>query len=529
MPKKMTAFLFGMMVPAAVLAEPVELRSTDGFITVEGEVVGFNGVMLVVETTVGAVSIPASEVACYGAACTELISSNDFGLSESDLQGVFSGVDVPSNLVPADDLTVTFGRPDFDVLFNRLAEAFAGADETSVVTDLTTAGVVRLQDAAGTEAVALTVNPESTAGDLNIMTVSTNGAGDLQYSASVDWALSQRPTHQLLGLKAFAVIVPGNITVDGITVEELAGIYAGEITNWSELGGQDTRILPLQLPAGATTRQDLIRTVMEPMGKTIADNILTMADEASISASVNQFPGSISVIDFDRLADNTTLGISGSCGVSVAPTPFNIASGDYPLLRPIMASYAQPSTRPLVQEFFDFAASEVVQGLIDQDGYINQTAVVQPELNKNLRLNALLNADLGDDERLAAVQMFQDLFPAERLSPTLQGGPTSGPEGAWNRAMFRQLKDLLKTEAYTGREILFVGFATSANGPEAAISISREAASEVRTAFAEYAPEMVLNNGLRLATRGFGSIAPATCYAGQISINAFSRVEVWVR
>lgn len=533
MKDKLTVFALGMLLPAAALAEPVALRSTDGFITVEGEVTGFNGVMLTVQTTVGPVSVPASEVACFGAYCTELFSNNDFGLSESDVQGVFAGEEGTSLAMASvtgqmDDLTVTFAGPDSADLYDSLAAAFAGSDATSVITDLSSTGVVRLQD--DSTAIALTAGAEDTGGDLQIATVSMNGAADLQYPTSSGWALTQQPTHQLLGLKAFAVIVPGNVTVDSITAEDLAGIYAGEITNWSELGGQDTQILPLQLPAGASTRQDLIRTVMEPLGKTIADNILTMADERSISASVNQFPGSISVIDFDSLSDNTILPVSGACGVGVAPTPFNIASGDYPLLRPVMASHGQQTNAPPVRAFFDFAASGAVQDRIGQAGYISQRAMLQPELDKNTRLNTLLNADLGDEERLAAVQMFQDLFPpADRLSPTFQGGPTSGPEGAWNRAMFRHLKELLETESYAGKEVIFVGFATSANGPEAAISISREAAEAVRSAFTEYAPETVLNNGLQLTTRGFGGVAPATCYAGQVSINAYSRVEVWVR
>lgn len=534
---KLTAFTLGMLLPAAAFAEPVALRSTDGFITVEGEVTGFNGVMLTVQTSVGSVSVPASEVACYGAYCAELFSSNDFGLSESDVQGVFAGEDAtsvaaavaPTATGSTDNLTVTFARPDLADLYDSLAVAFAGADDVSVVTDLSDTGVVRLQGADDNAAIALTVAEDGAEGDFNIATVSMNGAGDLQYPTPVGWATTQQPSHQMLGLKAFAVIVPGNISVGSITIEELAGIYAGEITNWSELGGQDTRILPLQLPAGAPTREDLISTVMEPQGKTIADSVLTMADETSISASVNQFPGSISVIDFDNLSDSNTLPISGACGVGVAPTTFNIASGDYPLLRPVMANYGQAISIPAVREFFDFAASGAAQDMTEQAGYINLMAGMQPEFDKNRRLNTLLNADLGDEERPAAVQMFQDLFPAERLSPSFQGGPTSGPEGAWNRAMLRQLDALLRTDGYAGREVIFAGFATSANGPEAAINISREAADGVRAAFAEFAPETVLNNALQLSTRGFGGIAPATCYAGQVSINAYSRVEVWVR
>lgn len=532
MHNKLAASLLIVVMPSAALAEPVELRSIDGFISVKGEVVEFNGVMLEVDTSIGRVSVPASEVSCYGAACAQLLAENAFGLTAANLQGVFSGdVAVADTVVDQreDSLTITFDAPGYQALFDRLAAAFAVADETLSTTDVAVPGVVMMQDETGNATAVLTVEEDNASGDVAIMTVGLNGSRDLQYPSSLDWALTMQPTHQMLSLDAFAVIVAGNVPVDAISVEQLAGIYAGEIRNWSEIGGPDVNILPLQLPAGSPTRNDLIHTVMEPFGKTIAGTVLTMADEKSIATSVGQFPGSISVLALANLGDNKTLGVSGSCGVAVAPTAFNIASGDYPLLRPIMAEYGQPTNIPLVRELFDFAAAKVAQDLFASDGFVGQDIVVQDQLEKNTRLNTLLNTTMGETERLVAAQLFQDLFTADRLSATMYGGPTSGPEGAWNRAMFHHLEDLLKTAAYEGREILFVGYAKSANGPEASIQVSREAASVMRDAFTQFATETVLNNGLRVTALGFGAIAPATCYGGQVTNNAYSRVEVWVR
>ena len=532
MHSKLAASLLIVVMPAAALAEPVELRSTDGFISVEGEVVDFNGVMLGVDTSVGRVSVPASEVSCYGAACARLLAENAFGLTSADLQGVFTGeaAVADTGAEPREDnLTITFGAAGYEDLFDTLAAAYAVTGETGSTTDAATPGVVTMQDETGAETAVLTVGEGDAPGDIEITTVGLNGSADLQYPSSLDWALTLQPTHQMLSLDAFAVIAAGNIPVDAVSVEQLAGIYAGEIRNWSEIGGPDVNILPLQLPAGSKTRDDLIRTVMEPFGKTIAGTVLTMADEKSIAASVGQFPGSISVLSLENLGDNKVLGVSGACDVAVTPTAFNVASGDYPLLRPIMARYGRPANIPLVRGLFDFAAAKVAQDLFARDGYVGQDIVVQDLADKSSRLNALLSAEMEDAERLAAAQMFQDLFTADRLSATMYGGPTSGPEGAWNRAMFLHLEDLLKTDAYEGREILFVGYANSANGPEASIGVAREAASVMREAFTQFATETVLNNALRVTALGFGSIAPATCYGGQVTNNAYSRVEVWVR
>ena len=85
--KNIAATLLCAAAPAALLAQQVDLRSPDEFISVEGEIIGFNGVMLRVETTVGAVSVPASEVICYGPGCLEILATNDFGLTVLIWQG----------------------------------------------------------------------------------------------------------------------------------------------------------------------------------------------------------------------------------------------------------------------------------------------------------------------------------------------------------------------------------------------------------------------------------------------------------
>ncbi len=529
MSNKIFTVLLCAVVPVALLAEPVELRSSDGFISVEGEIVGFNGVMLSVETSVGRVSVPAEEVACYGAACVEMMANNDFGLTERNLQGVFGGDSDVALPELRDDLTIGFSDPAQRLLFDTLTATFAVAAETSSRIDLTTPGVLTLENEAGNEVAALTLLDADAAADLTVATTSLNGSLAATYAAPLDWAITPQPSHQMVGLNAFVVVVNPKVQIAAISIEQLAAIYAGEITNWSVLGGPDMAIVPLQLPLNSPLRNELISLVMAPAGKTIASTVLTMAQEASIATSVNQFPGSISVVSVGNAADNVTVPVSGFCSLAVEADDFNILSGDYPLIRPAMVSYVQPVTASLVPELFDFATAKVAQDVLAREGYINQTAIVQDVGRKNVRLGQLLNATLQPAQKTAAAAMFQSLFEAERLSPTLQGGITSGPEGAWNRAMFHSLAHTLKTPPYQGREVLFVGFANSANGDQAAIDTSAQVAATMRSAFTQFAPDVVLNNRLKLSSMGFGSVAPVTCYSGQVSSSTYSRVEIWLR
>ena len=511
------------VAPLASFAEPVELRSTDGFISVAGEVVDFNGTMLIVETSVGRVSVPASDVGCFGAGCADLLANNGFGLTMDDLQGVFAADG--SSLFGDKELSLSFGRREYAGLFDTLASAYAVAGGAAGA-NLRSPGVVRLE--GGASATEISVSGEATA-DMRIATGSLQGSAEPLYDTPADWALTPQPAVQMLALDAFAVVAQDSVSVDTISVAELAGIYAGEISNWSELGGPDVKILPLLPPDTATARADLNQSLMVPLGKTISSDVLTMASESAIAGSINQFPGSISVVGLGNVGDNRTLSVSGSCGVAVAPTPFNIVSGDYALSRPVVVQFAEPADRPLVRGLFDFAASPVAQDVLTRDGYISQIAVTQDSVEKNVRLNGLLGAPMDAVEKAAAVQMFEELFVADRLSPTLFGGATSAAEGAWNRAMFHHLAAVLRGNTYAGREVIFVGFAGGDDDSQALLELSRAAAADMADAFGDFAADALPGGAPQIRNLGFGSIAPAACATGQVADRSHTRVEVWVR
>jgi hypothetical protein len=268
---------------------------------------------------------------------------------------------------------------------------------------------------------------------------------------------------------------------------------------------------------------------MEPAGKTIAGTVLTMADEAGISASINQFPGSISVVSATGPDQDLVVNVSGSCGVSVAPSNFNIVSGDYPLVRPIMATFGSTPSTSLPTEMFDFASEDVTQGLLEREGFVNHSAFLQDGADKNVRLSGLLGASLDEAQRAAAGQMFQVLFEADRMTPTMTGGPASGPEGGWNRAMLLDVVGALRDAENAGREILFVGFGDSTAGSEAAIGASAAAAEDMLSALQQIAGDVVTDGGFTLSSYGFGNVSPTTCYDGQVSGSEYTRVEVWIR
>ncbi|MCK0095016.1 substrate-binding domain-containing protein [Yoonia sp. F2084L] len=525
---RIATILLCSVAPVALIAQEVELRSSDEFISVEGQIVGFNGVMVRVLTSVGEVSVPASEVVCFGAGCREIVASNTFGLTADVFQGINDGTQTATQAA-SDEMTIAFAVPAFATLYRTVSGAFAVASQTATDVTLGASGEIALASGDGAQTARISFAASDAEGDITVQSVSLNGTAPAAFASPSDWAGNGPFSQQMIGLDAFSVVVAPNAEISQISVNDLARIFAGEVTNWSQIGGADVNILPLQMPATSLIGSDVANLVMQPAGKEIAGNVLTMAQEAGIVASINQFPGSVSIVSTGSANPDLVVPVAGSCGVAVAPTPFNIVSGDYPLIRPIMASYAQAPATQLVTELFDFASSDVAQVLLDREGFINNTTIRQDGGTKNARLSGLLDASFDSDQRDAAAEMFQALFDAERLSATLVGGQVSGPEGAWNRAVLLDLAQALGDPALAGREIAFVGIGESTAGSAAAVAASAASAAAMQAAFALMASREIAASDVTLASYGFGDVSKVTCIDGQVAGSEYTRIEVWVR
>ena len=532
--RKLAAALLCTAAPVALFAEPVELRSTDGFISVEGEVVGFNGTMISVETSVGRVSVPAAAVVCFGAGCVSLLTSNDFGLTASAFESTDTPIAAPEPVIAqetggSDDFFISFGAPVFDTIYRSIVGAYMMTATADATISVGATGEIGLANAATSEVAKLRVADAGNASDAVLGTASLRGTAAESYANATQWATATAMPAQMLGLRGFAVVVAADVGLDAISMQQLADIYAGEVTNWSALGGADLKILPLKLPPSSPINAEIVDLVMAPVGKTMAANVLTMSDEISIAQSIPQFPGSISIIGTEDAADNTVLAVSGTCGVAVLPTDFNMNSGDYPLVRPLIVRFDQTPQTSLLTRVFDYATNDIVQASIAAEGFSDLTAIALDESAKNGRLNQLLSGDFDEAQRVDAAQMFQHLFAAERLSPTMIGGAVSANEGAWNRAMFATLAAALADPAMSGREVMFVGFSDTANPPSDPTAVSAAAAADMMDAFSRYAPSVATAANLTLSSHGYGGISPATCAEGQVDGADHTRVEIWVQ
>lgn len=169
----------------------------------------------------------------------------------------------------------------------------------------------------------------------------------------------------VVAIDGIAVVIDTNNKVTDLTTEDLTKIYKGEITNWSELGGDNMPIVVIGREAGSGTR-GAFEELLELEDQCNYANELDST--GAVMAKVASTKGAIGYVSLDILDDTVTaVKLNG-----VEPSEDTIKSGDYTLSRPfVMATMGEISEQPAeVQELFNYIQSEDGKALIKSVGLI---------------------------------------------------------------------------------------------------------------------------------------------------------------
>ncbi len=176
-----------------------------------------------------------------------------------------------------------------------------------------------------------------------------------------------------IGFEAFVFFVHKDNPIDSLTVDQIKGIYSGKITNWSEVGGKNERIVPFQRNEGSGSQSMLIRfmgdtPIIEPDMQTRVDGmggiIEEVADYKNKSTSIG-FSFRFYVEGIVQNPDVKMIAIEG-----ISPTKENIKSGLYPIIAPVYAVTYEGNPNENVQKLIDWMTSDEGQHIIEATGYV---------------------------------------------------------------------------------------------------------------------------------------------------------------
>lgn len=181
---------------------------------------------------------------------------------------------------------------------------------------------------------------------------------------------------ETIATDALVFVVNADNPVDGLTTEQVRKIYAGEITNWSEVGGSDAPIEAFQRNENAGSQALMLKLVMKdtPLMDAPEDYIVTsmgglMEAVKSYDNSANALGYSVYYYanDMQMAQGLKILSIDG-----VAPSAETIRSGEYPHLNayycvvPATAAADAPN-----RILYEWLMTEEGQRLVAAEGYVS--------------------------------------------------------------------------------------------------------------------------------------------------------------
>ena len=212
----------------------------------------------------------------------------------------------------------------------------------------------------------LTIEPQFTGSGTGIQSA-IDGTADIGNSSRAlkDEEKSAGLVENIVAIDGIAVVVDKDNTVTNLTQDQLKQIYTGEITNWKEVGGADSKIVVIGREASSGTRGAFEEILdIEEQCKYAQE----LNETGAVVAAVAATPGAIGYVSLDNVTDTVSaLSLDG-----VAPSEDTVKDGSYALQRPfVMATMGEISEQSeAVQAVFNFINSEEGQAVIKAVGLV---------------------------------------------------------------------------------------------------------------------------------------------------------------
>ncbi len=172
-------------------------------------------------------------------------------------------------------------------------------------------------------------------------------------------------TAETLALDGITVIVSADNAVENLSLEQITGIYSGEITNWSEVGGDDLAIALIGREESSGTR-DGFESITGTDGSFLDQELTsTGAVITAVGSSANAI-GYASLSAVEGQSDVKAITVDG-----VACSEETILDGTYAIQRPfVLVTANDAALSEAAQAFYDFCLSDDATELIRAAGAV---------------------------------------------------------------------------------------------------------------------------------------------------------------
>lgn len=162
-----------------------------------------------------------------------------------------------------------------------------------------------------------------------------------------------------------AVITSKNNKIDSLKLSEVKDIYTGKITNWKDVGGEDSQIVVVSREDGSGTR-DAFQEIVGYTSEELYKESIIGDGSGNIKTTVAGNNHAIGFISFEYI-DNSVNAVKID---DIAPIAENVKNGEYKLSRPFLLVYKEENLKENGNKLIDFILSKEGQNIVEESGLI---------------------------------------------------------------------------------------------------------------------------------------------------------------
>ncbi len=246
-----------------------------------------------------------------------------------------------------------------------------------------------------------------------------------------------------------------------------------------------------------------------------------------MSDDVARDPRAIGFVGFAYLRNAKALAIRSVCGMSYAPTQFNVKTEEYPLSRRLFLYTPTNGKSEHARSLLDYALSDAAQPTIVATGFIDQTIDYLHFRQQPYRI-AFAFSDMTEEFNMDSMKELVTLVSeAQRMSATLRFERNESQLDLKAKQDAARLARYLKTPEMQGKQVLLIGFVDSPGPFASNLTVSQARAETVRSAILAASGKEL--DPKQIIARGFSETRPVDCNGTPEGRAKNRRVEVWVR
>ena len=309
----------------------------------------------------------------------------------------------------------------------------------------------------------------------------------------------------IIGLDGLAIIVNRSNPIEALTMDQVAGLFSGGISDWSQVGGGTGPVNIHVRDEKAGTWDTFRYLILDRNNQRLAANYKRFESDAQLSDSVASDAGGIGFVRLPYVRSTKALPIADAASTQpIMPTHFNVETEEYPLSRRLYMYTSPRQHQRMIDELVYFVTSPEGQAIVEKTDFIPQRVYkIKPLPLEHATPD--YQALTKDAERLSLNFYF------------LPGHIDLDTKG---------VNDIPRVASYLAthppKEMLLIGFTDNQGKKQQNDKLSAKRAEVVARRFHEYGLSSTIIEGL-------GESMPIAKNDTEFGRHRNRRVEIWVK